>query len=272
MIDRIEQATHFRSLHDRPGAFLIPNPWDVGSARILEGLGFVALATSSAGYAFTLGLLDGHLTREQAITHIRELAQAVEIPISADLENGFGDTPEDTGETIRLAGEAGAVGGSIEDSTGDENSPIYEFLLAVERVAAAVEAAQALPFPFVLTARAENHLHGRQDLDDTIRRLTAFEAAGADVLYAPGLPDLDAVRTVCGALSKPVNVLVAGPLANHSIEEFAQAGAKRLSLGSTLMRHVLGHLNLAAREMLDSETFGFMKVMGGRNVVDKFMR
>ena len=174
------------------------------------------MATSSAGYAFTLGLLDGHITREQAITHIRELAQAVEIPISADLENGFGDTPEDTAETIRLAGEAGAVGGSIEDSTGDENTPIYEFMHAVERVAAAVEAAQALPFPFVLTARAENHLHGRQDLDDTIRRLTAFEAAGADVLYAPGLGDLDAVRAICGAVSKPVNVLVAGPLASDA--------------------------------------------------------
>lgn len=272
MIDRIEQATHFRSLHDQPGAFLIPNPWDVGSARILEGMGFVALATSSAGYAFTQGLLDGHITREQAIAHIRDLAQAVEIPISADLENGFGDTPQDTAETIRAAGEAGAVGGSIEDSTGNSDAPVYEFLLAVERVAAAVEAAQALPFPFVLTARAENHIKGRHDLDDTIRRLTAYEAAGADVLYAPGLPDLEAVRTVCGALSKPVNVLVTGPLANHSVEEFADAGATRLSLGSTLMRHVLGHLNLAAREMLDSETFGFMKVMGGRQVVDKFMR
>ncbi len=272
MIDQNEQARLFKSLHEQGGAFLIPNPWDVGSARILEGMGFVALATSSAGYAFTQGLLDGHISREQAVAHIRDLVEAVEIPISADLENGFGDNAEDTAETIRAAGEAGAVGGSIEDSTGDADNPIYEFLLAVERVEAAVEAARALPFPFVLTARSENHLWGRNDLDDTIRRLTAFEAAGADVLYAPGLPDLDAVRTVCSAVSKPVNVLIAGPLANHSVQEFAEAGATRLSLGSTLMRHVLGHLNLAAREMLDSETFGFMRVMGGRKVVDKFMR
>ena len=185
-----ERARAFRALHERPGAFVIPNPWDVGTARILAGLGFEALATTSAGMAFALGRRDGAVSRDDALAHARTIVGATALPVSADLENGFGDAPETVAETIRLAAGTGLVGGSIEDATGDPDRPIYDRSLAVERIAAAVEAARALPFPFTLTARAENFLHGRPDLDDTIGRLQAFEAAGADVLYAPGLRDL----------------------------------------------------------------------------------
>jgi 2-methylisocitrate lyase-like PEP mutase family enzyme len=202
-----QKAEAFRALHERPGAFVIPNPWDVGTALILARSGFEALATTSAGCAFGLGRRDGAITREEALTHARSIVEATPLPVSADLENGFADAPAAVAPIIGLAAEAGLVGASIEDASGDPEHPIYDFTLAVERVAAAVEAARALPFAFTLTARAENFLHARPDLDDTIRRLQAFEVAGADVLYAPGLHEPGPIRTLCSALRRPVNVL-----------------------------------------------------------------
>lgn len=254
--DQAAKAATFRALHARPGAFVIPNPWDAGTARILASLGFEALATTSAGLAHALGLRDGGTGRAETLANARAIVEATALPVSADLENGFGDAPEAAAETIRLAARAGLVGGSIEDATGDAARPIYDFGHAVERVAAAVEAARALPFPFVLTARAENFLHGRADLDDTIRRLQAFERAGADVLYAPGLPGLEAVRTVCAAVSRPVNV-IAGGGGTPSVAALADAGVKRISLGSGLSRAALGGLVQAAREIREQGTFGF---------------
>lgn len=251
------KAAAFRALHARPGAFVIPNPWDAGTARILASLGFEALATTSAGLAYALGLRDGAASRQDTLANARAIVDATALPVSADLENGFGDAPEDAARTIQLAAEAGLVGGSIEDASGDPARPIYEFSQAVERVAAAVEAARRLPFRFVLTARAENFLHGRPDLDDTVRRLQAFERAGADVLYAPGLPTLDAVSTVCAAVSRPVNALAGGSEAAPSVAALAAAGVKRISLGSALNRAALGALVRAAREVSEFGTFGF---------------
>lgn len=254
--DRAAKAAAFRALHARPGAFVIPNPWDAGGARVLAALGFEALATTSAGFAFTLGLRDGAAGREATLANARAIVDATDLPVSADLENGFGHSPEAAAEMIRLAAGAGLVGGSIEDASGDPARPIYDHGHAVERIAAAVEAARALPFPFVLTARAENFLHGRPDLDDTICRLQAFERAGADVLYAPGLPGLDAVRAVCAAVSRPVNVLAGGSGA-PPVAALAEAGVKRISLGSALNRAALGALVRAAREIKEQGTFGF---------------
>ncbi|HYG87632.1 MAG TPA: isocitrate lyase/phosphoenolpyruvate mutase family protein [Azospirillum sp.] len=253
------KARTFRALHEGPGAFVIPNPWDAGSARLLASLGFSALATTSAGVAFTLGRPDAHaaITRDDVLANARAIVEATDLPIAADLEAGFGDTPDEVARTIRLAAEAGLVGGSVEDATYDPDRPIRELSQAVERLAAAVEAARALPFPFVLTARAENFLFGRHDLDDTIRRLQAFEAAGADVLYAPGLPTLDSIRAVCASVSKPVNVLI-GPTGQAcSVDELAAAGVRRISLGSSLCRAALGAMLRAAREIKDSGTFTF---------------
>src|SRR5437763_56294 len=230
MVTQLEKAARFKALHERAGAFVIPNPWDVCSARLLTGLGFEALATTSAGFANSLGRLDGQATRDEVIEHCRSLCEASDLPISADLENCFTDDPAKVGETIMLGARAGLVGGSIEDYSGDPSNPIYDFGLAVERVHAAVEAARSLDFPFTLTARAENLLHGKSDLDDTIRRLQAFEEAGADVLYAPGLTTLDEVRLVTGALTKPVNVL-APLLKGVTVAQLADAGAKRISTG-----------------------------------------
>ena len=203
-----EKATHFRALHEAKGAFVFPNPWDAGSARILAGLGFQALATSSGASANVLGKLDGSVTRDEALAHAKAIVDATDLPVAADLEKGFGDAPEDAAETIRMAAAVGLVGGSIEDATGDKAKPLYDIAQAAERIEAAVRAARSLPFPFTLTARTENFLRGNPDLDDTIKRLKAFEDAGADVLFAPGLPDLDAVRKVCAALKKPVNFMV----------------------------------------------------------------
>src|SRR5438128_6324816 len=203
-----EKATRFRALHDGPGAFVIPNPWDVGSARILAGLGFQALATSSAASASALGRRDGGLTRDEALAHARMIVDATDLPVSADLEKGFGDAPEIVAETIRLAAEAGLVGCSIEDASGNPDAPIYDLAQATARIAAAAEAARAMPFPFTLTGRTENFLRGRLDLDDTIKRLKAYDAAGADALMAPGLPDLDSVLAVCAAVGKPFNFMV----------------------------------------------------------------
>lgn len=264
MASQKERAEKFKALHERGGAFVIPNPWDAGSARLLAGLGFEALATTSAGFAHTLGRLDGQVTRAEAIEHCRTLCAAVALPVSADLENCFADEPKEAAATVLAGAEAGLVGCSIEDYSGDESKPIYDFGLAVERVHAAAEAARSLDFPFVLTARAENLLHGRHDLDDTIRRLQAFEAAGADVLYAPALTTLEEVRLVTGALSKPVNVL-APPLGGVTVAELSEAGAKRISLGAALARAALTALVRAGAEMRERGSFGWASglVSGG---------
>jgi 2-methylisocitrate lyase-like PEP mutase family enzyme len=253
----IEQALAFRALHNRPGAFVIPNPWDAGSTLLLNAFGFEALATTSAGLAFALGLRNGVTGRAVTLENARAIVEATDLPVSADLENGFGDAPEACAETIRAASAVGLAGGSIEDASGDEARPIYEFQHAVERVAAAAETARSLPIPFVLTARAENFLHGRPDLDDTIRRLQAFEQAGAEVLYAPGLTTLEQIRTVCGSVSRPVNVVMGLVGGAFSVPQLAEAGVKRISLGSTLARAALGALTRAAREMRDQGTFSF---------------
>jgi 2-methylisocitrate lyase-like PEP mutase family enzyme len=244
----------FRDLH--ASTFVIPNPWDIGTARLLESTGFKALATTSAGYAFSRGLPDGGVGFEAMIQHCRELAGAVAVPVSADLEKGKGDSPASAGETIFAAEAAGLAGCSIEDHTGDPDKPIYEFSHAVERVAAAVEAARALKRDFVFTARAENFLWNRPDLDDTIKRLQAFEKAGADVLYAPGLTDVETVRTICSAVSKPVNVLV---VPGFTLANLAEAGAKRISLGSKLTTYAFGMLQKASQEMLEKGTFDFAR-------------
>lgn len=249
----------FRDLHNGPDAFVIPNPWNAGTAHILSGLGFPALATTSAGLAVALGHPDGanQLDRDTVIANAREIVEATELPVSADLESGFATTPAGVAGTFAAAGAAGLVGGSIEDATGLPGDPVRPLGEAVERVAAAVEAARALPFPFTVTARAENFLYGRPDLEDTIRRLQAYEEAGADVLYAPGLPSADAVRAVCGAVGKPVNVLAGSQKPALGVAELAACGARRISLGSTMFRASLGGLVEAAREVIDHGTFGF---------------
>ena len=257
-ISQGEKATRFRALHQGPGAFVIPNPWDAGSARILAGLGFQALATSSGASAGILGRRDGKVTREEALTQARGIVAATDLPVSADLEKGFGDAPAVAAETIRLAAEVGLVGGSIEDATGDKDKPLYDIGLAVERVAAAVQAARALAFPFTLTARAENFLRGNPSLDDTIKRLQAFEEAGADVLFAPGLPDLEAVRAVCAAVSKPVNFMAGIKGKSFTVADLEAAGVKRISLAGSLYRGAMSGLVSAAREVKDKGTFGYL--------------
>ena len=269
MATQIEKAQRFRSLHQRPGAFVIPNPWDVGTARILAGLGFEALATTSQGYAFSLGKQDGAVGRDAMLAHARQIVAATDLPVSADLENCFGDDPATVAETIRLAAETGLVGGSVEDYSGDPGRPIYDFQHAVERVQAAAEAAHSLPFPFTLTARAENYLHKRPDLDDTIRRLQAFEQAGADVLYAPGPSDMATIKSICSAVSKPVNVLAWQK--GFSVKELAAAGARRISLGSVLSRVALGAFLNAAREIRESGTFTFLEQTTSSKKLGAFM-
>jgi 2-methylisocitrate lyase-like PEP mutase family enzyme len=270
-ISQADKAKAFRALHklpaapgapvvsSGPGPFIIPNPWDAGSARILAGMGFHALATTSSGFAFSLGRVDGAVARDEVLAHCRSIAETVDVPVAADLENCFGDDPKIVSETIRLAGATGIVGGSVEDFSGDDAHPIYDQNLAVERVAAAVEAARALPFPFTLTARAENFLHGRTDLSDTIRRLRAFAEAGADVLFAPGLPDIAAIRAVCSAVAPhPVNVLAGIKGLAFSVADLSAAGARRISLGGVLSRVAFGALIGAAREMKEQGTFTFV--------------
>jgi 2-methylisocitrate lyase-like PEP mutase family enzyme len=254
-----EKARRFRELHERPGSFVIANAWDGGSARILERIGFPAIATSSGASAGMLAKLDGMVTREEALAHCRAIVQATSVPVSADLEKGFGDKPEEAARTIRLAAETGLVGGSIEDSAGHGQTPLFPFDLALERVHAAVEAARSVGFPFTLTARTENFLRGNPDLDDTIKRLKAFEAAGADVLMAPGLPDLDAVRTVCAALSRPFNFMVGIRGKSFSVEELTKAGVKRISLATSLYRAAMSGLIAAAREVKDGGSFGYLE-------------
>jgi 2-methylisocitrate lyase-like PEP mutase family enzyme len=252
----MDKGRIFRALHGAPGAFIIPNPWDVGTAKLLASLGFKALATTSAGFAFSRGLPDGGVGFEAMIHHCREMAAATDLPVSADLERGKGDSPESAEETIFAASAAGLAGCSIEDHTGDPASPIYEFGLAVERVAAAADAARSLRQDFVFTARCENFLWGRNDLDDTIRRLQAYEKVGADVLYAPGLSDIATVEKVCKAVSKPVNVLV---VAGFTLAGLSSAGAKRISLGSKLTTYCFGLLQKASSEMLEQGTFEFSR-------------
>jgi len=254
-----EKAKAFQALHARAGAFVIPNPWDAGTARILTRLGFSALTTTSAGLAFVLGRRDGDgsVTRDDTLANAKAIVDATHLPVAADLENGYGHAPEDAAETIRLAADVGLVGASIEDATGDPSRPIYDVAHAAERVAAAAEAAHALPFPFVFVARAENYLHGIPDLENTIRRLQAFEAAGADVLYAPGLTKADDIRAVCASVSKPVNVIMGLKGAAFSVQELAALGVRRISVGSALSRAALGAFVRAAKEIRELGTFTF---------------
>ncbi len=252
-----EKGKLFRSLHERDHAFIIPNPWDIGSARILAYLGFEALATTSMGFAFSIGKRDYDVDRKDVLAHISALSSATDLPVSADLENGFGDAPETAAETIRLAAAAGVVGGSIEDSTGKPESPIYELKFAAERVRAAVEAARSLPFTFTLTARAENFLHGRPDLKDTIARLQAFQEAGADVLYAPGLSTQEEITAVVSSVDRPANVLMGSRGGKFNLAELSKMGVKRISVGSALARTAMGAFLRGAREMKEHGTFNF---------------
>lgn len=258
-VDQAQKAQTFRALHERDQAFIIPNPWDIGTARLLASLGFEALATTSMGYAFSLGRLDGALSREEALAGASAIVSATSLPVSADLENGFGDAPDEVAETIRLAAAAGIVGGSIEDATGKPDNPIYAFDESVERLRAAVTAARSLPFPFTLTARAENYLHGRPDLTDTIRRLQAYQEAGADVLYAPGLTTKEDIAAVVASVDRPVNVVMGLEGVQLSLAELSAIGVKRVSLGSALNRTALGAFLRAAREMQEAGTFTFAR-------------
>jgi 2-methylisocitrate lyase-like PEP mutase family enzyme len=257
MSTQTEKGQVFRALHQRDHAFIIPNPWDIGTARMLAHLGFEALASTSAGYAFSMGLLDGAVGREAMIAHVSALTSATDLPVSADLENGFADAPEVVAETIRLAAAAGVVGGSIEDATGRKEQPIYEQALAAERVRAAAESARALGFPFTLTARAENYINGRPDLRDTIQRLQAYQEAGADVLYAPGLTSKDDIATLVRSVDRPVNVLMGLPGSSLTLAALSAIGVRRVSVGSALARAALGAFLRAAREMHQNGSFGF---------------
>ena len=260
MVTQAAKAQAFRALHERSKIFVMPNPWDVGTAKLLTSLGFEALATTSLGFASTLGRVDGTLSvsREELIANCRAIAAATDLPINADLENGYADDPDEAAMIIRMAAEAGVVGGSIEDATGNSTQPIYDFDLAVKRVAAAARVAQALPFPFTLTARAENYLHGRPDLDDTIRRLQAFAAAGADVLYAPGLRDLATIRKVVEAVRKPVNVVMSSADPSITVQHLADAGVKRISVGGALSRLAFAAVRDAAVAMRDTGSFAWV--------------
>ena len=275
MPTQAEKAATFRALHARSGAFIMPNPWDTGTARLLASLGFEALATTSLGVANSLGRPDGTgaVSRAEVIANCRTIADATDLPVNADLENGYADEPRAAAEIIRLASEAGMVGGSIEDATGDPARPIYDFTLAVERVQAAVEVARALPVPFLLTARAENLIHGRLDLDDTIKRLHAFEAAGADVLYAPGLRDLPTIRAVVSAVRRPVNVVMSHIDPALTAAELAAAGVKRISVGGSLSRLALAAFMKGAREMAERGGFTWMReTMPTKELKDVFRR
>jgi 2-methylisocitrate lyase-like PEP mutase family enzyme len=257
MLTQAEKGLAFRALHERAGAFVIPNPWDVGSARLLAHLGFEALASTSSGFAFSIGRADHAVERPRMMDHLSALAAATDLPVSADLENGFGDDPKTVAETIQQAAAAGVVGGSIEDSTGRTEQPIYDLKLAVERIRAAVDVARSLPFPFMLTGRAENYLHGRPDIKDTIARLQAYQDAGANVLYAPGLTTKEDISVVVRSVDRPVNVLMGLPRVRLSLADLSEMGAKRISVGSALCRAALGAFLRAAREMREQGTFTF---------------
>ena len=264
-----EKARAFKALHDSPELFVIPNPWDGASAKILAAQGFKALTTTSAGLAFVLGKPDGGVTREQSLWNAKLIVDSVDLPVAADLENGFGHRPEDAAETIRQAAAVGLVGGSIEDATGQADKPIYEFNHAVERVTAAAEAARKLDFPFMFVARAEGFLHGQPDLDEIVRRLQAFEKAGTDVLFAPGLPNIDAIRTVVQSVGKPVNVVRGGP--GPTIAELAAAGVRRVSTGGGLARVAYTALQKAAKELNGPGTYGWADGLLSTADVNKLM-
>lgn len=272
MTTQMEKANRFHALHQGSDAFVIANVWDAASTRLLTGLGFPALATSSGASASILGRNDGQVTRDEALRHASAIVTATNLPVSADLEKGFGDTLEVVAETIRLAAEIGLVGCSIEDATGDKAKPRYDLDYATERIEAAVQAARSLPFKFTLTARTENFLRGNPDLDDTIRRLQAFEQAGADVLMAPGLPDLAAVRAVCAAVSKPVNFMVGIPGKSFTVAELAAAGVKRISLATSLYRAAMSGLFEAAHEVQEKGTFGYLDRLIATAELNRFMQ
>ena len=271
-VTQADKAKQFRALHEAPEVFVVANVWDGGSARMMAALGFKALATSSGASAGLLGRRDGRVTRDEALAQARVICEATDLPVSADLEKGFGDSPEIVAETIRQAAQAGLVGCSIEDASGNPDTPIYEFGHAVERIAAAAEAARALPFAFTLTGRTENFLRGRTDLDDTIKRLKAYEAAGADALMAPGLPDLDAVRAVCAAVGKPFNFMVGIKGRSFTVAALAEAGVKRISLATSLYRAAMTGLLNAAREVREQGTFGYIDSSLATPELNAFLR
>lgn len=256
-----DKGERFARLHAQPGCFVIPNPWDIGSARVLEAMGFEALATTSAGFAFSRGKPDMGVTRDEKMLHLRELCAATRLPVSADLQNGFGHRPEEAAECIRLAAQAGAVGGSIEDARGTTEDPIYDLALARERMQAAAEAARGVGFRFTLTARAENFLWGKPDLDDTIRRLVAFEEAGADVLFAPGLKTAEQIREVIGAVKRPLNVIMGIAGVDLTLAQLQALGVRRVSIGGALARAAYGALESIGREILDQGTFTFAQTL-----------
>ena len=259
-LSQLDKAKRFRALHGK-NTFLIANPWDAASARILTSLGFPALATSSGAAAATLARRDGQISREEALAHASAIVEATDLPVSADLEKGFGDSPAEAIETIRLAAQAGLVGGSIEDASGNKDRPLYEITYAAERIAAAADAAHSLEFPFTLTARAENFIRGNPNLNDTVKRLQAYEKAGADVLFAPGLPDLEAIRAVCSSVSKPVNFMVGIVGKSFTVAELAAAGVRRISFASSLYRAAMTGFLSAAREIKDRGTFTYLNQM-----------
>jgi 2-methylisocitrate lyase-like PEP mutase family enzyme len=254
-IEQAEKAKSFLALHEGDGPLLLPNPWDLGSTKLLASMGFQALATTSGGFAATLGRLDGSVTREEALAHASSIVAATDLPVSADLENGFGDAPEEVAHTLRLALDAGLAGCSVEDYSGNENVPIYDVELAVQRIAAAAEVAHAGPVHLVLTARAENYLHERPDLEDTIRRLRAYQEAGADVLYAPGITQLHDICELVAAVDRPVNILARPGM--PSVSELASVGVSRISVGGAFAMAALGAVVEAARELSTTGTYGF---------------
>ncbi|HET6600115.1 MAG TPA: isocitrate lyase/phosphoenolpyruvate mutase family protein [Burkholderiaceae bacterium] len=267
-----DKAEALRALHHAAEAFIIPNPWDVGSARLLERLGFKALASTSAGFAFARGRPDNAVPREQVMEHLAELAAATDLPVSADLENGFGDAPAEAAQTIRLAAQAGVVGGSIEDSTGRAADPLYARDFAAERVRAAVEAARSLPFPFTLTARAENYFVGKPDLADTIARLQAYQEVGADVLYAPGLSRSEDIATVLREVDRPLNVLIGVPGMTLGVKELSDLGVRRISVGGSLARAALGAFLRAATELRDHGTAEYVHTAAAHRDLNHMFR
>ena len=271
MLTQAEKGSAFELLHKRAGTFIIPNPWDIGTARTLAHLGFEALATTSAGYAFSIGKADTTVGRDGTLAHATAIAAATDLPVSIDLEHGFGDEPEIVAETIRLAAATGAVGGSIEDSTKRDDDPIYDRALAVERIRAAAEVVRGLPFPFMLTARAENYLVGRPDLKDTIERLQLYQEAGANVLYAPGLTSKDDMASVVSSVDRPVNVLMGMKDVQLTLAELAAIGVKRISVGSALARCAFGACLRAAREMKEQGTFGFIEDAATPRSIDSIL-
>jgi 2-methylisocitrate lyase-like PEP mutase family enzyme len=272
MLTQEDKAIAFRTLHERDRAFIIPNPWNVGTAKILAHFGFEALATTSMGYAFSIGRQDNTLDRQETLAYASSIVSATPLPVSADLERGFGDSPEMVADTIKQAAAVGLVGGSIEDATGRADSPIYTFEHAVDRVRAAAETAHSLPFPFTFTARAENYLHGRPDLRDTIRRLQAYQEAGADVLYAPALPSKDDIAAVVSSVDRPVNVVMGLQGVQLSLETLSSLGVRRVSVGSALCRAAFGSFLRAAREMKDDGTFRFAEQAANRNELGAIFR